>query len=119
MVAAYPVGAVFLATNWHLPGMPLVTLGAALNLLAISVNDGVMPASPSALAEAGLGVDEPASRTRPPWPSPGWRSWATSSTFLLPLSNVFSIGDVLIALGVVWALHRICRSRLAPSRHHS
>jgi len=22
---------------------------------------------------------------------------------------------VLIALGVVWALHRICRSRLAPS----
>ena len=38
-----------------------------------------------------------------------------------PLSNVFSIGDVLIALGIVWALHRICRSRLAPSwaRQHS
>jgi hypothetical protein len=32
-----------------------------------------------------------------------------------PLSNVFSVGDVLIALGVVWALHRIGRSRLAPS----
>jgi len=40
MVAAYPVGAVFLAANWHLPGMPLVTLGAALNLLAIAVNGG-------------------------------------------------------------------------------
>jgi Family of unknown function (DUF5317) len=33
-----------------------------------------------------------------------------------PLSNVFSVGDVLIALGIVWALHRICQSRLAPSR---
>ena len=32
-----------------------------------------------------------------------------------PLSNVFSVGDILIALGIVWALHRICRSRLASS----
>jgi hypothetical protein len=45
LVAAYPVGAVFLAANWQLPGMPLVGLGAALNLLAISVNGGVIPAS--------------------------------------------------------------------------
>ena len=29
LVAAYPVGAVFLAANWRLPGMPLVALGAA------------------------------------------------------------------------------------------
>jgi Family of unknown function (DUF5317) len=53
LVAAYPVGSVFLAANWHLPGMPLVALGGALNLLAISVNGGVMPASPSALAGTG------------------------------------------------------------------
>jgi hypothetical protein len=84
MVAAYPVGAVFLAANWQLPGMPLIAVGAALNLLAISVNGGVMPASPTALAGAGLGWTSPGSRTRPPWPSPGWRSWATSSTFLPP-----------------------------------
>jgi hypothetical protein len=32
-----------------------------------------------------------------------------------PLSNVFSVGDVLIALGVAWAVHGICGSRLAPS----
>ena len=68
MVAAYPVGAVFLAANWHLPGMRLVALGAALNLLAISVNGGVMPASPSALAGAGLGADEPGV---PETPRPG------------------------------------------------
>jgi hypothetical protein len=123
LVAAYPVGAVFLAANWRLPGMPLVALGAALNLLAISVNGGVMPASPSALAGAGLGVQEPGFQNSTALADP--RLAFLGDVFSLPaswpLSNVFSVGDVLIALGIVWALHRICRSRLAPSwaRQHS
>jgi hypothetical protein len=49
LVAAYPVGAVFLAANWRVPGMSLASLGAALNLLAITANGGVMPAAPAAL----------------------------------------------------------------------
>ena len=32
-----------------------------------------------------------------------------------PLANVFSIGDVLIVLGVGWGAHRICGSRLVPA----
>jgi hypothetical protein len=123
LVAAYPVGAVFLAANWQLPGMPLVTLGAALNLLAITVNSGVMPASPSALAGAGLGVQEPGFQNSTALAEP--RLAFLGDVFHLPaswpLSNVFSVGDILIALGIAWALHRICRSRLAPSwaRQHS
>jgi hypothetical protein len=117
MVAAYPIGAVFLVANWRLPGMPLVALGAALNLLAISVNGGVMPASPSALAGAGLGVDEPGFQNSTALADP--RLEFLGDVFHIPaswpLSNVFSVGDVLIALGIAWALHRICRSRLAPS----
>ena len=31
-----------------------------------------------------------------------------------PLANVFSIGDVLIVLGVAWGSHRVCGSRLVP-----
>src|SRR5215218_10990162 len=54
LVAAYPVGAVFLAANWRVPGIVLTALGAALNLLAITANGGVMPMSPAALARAGL-----------------------------------------------------------------
>ena len=117
MLVAYPVGAVFLAANWRLPGMPLVALGAALNLLAIGVNAGVMPASPSALAGAGLPVNEPGFQNSTALPQP--RLALLGDVFYIPaswpLSNVFSVGDVLIALGMVWALHRICRSRLAPS----
>ena len=33
----------------------------------------------------------------------------------LPLSNVFSVGDVVIVLGVAWGAHRICGSRLVPA----
>jgi hypothetical protein len=123
MVAAYPVAAVFLAANWRVPGMPLVAFGAALNLLAITANGGVMPASPSALARAGLPFSEPGFQNSTALPDP--RLAFLGDVFFIPaswpLSNVFSVGDVLIALGVVWALHRICRSRLAQSwtRQHS
>jgi Family of unknown function (DUF5317) len=117
LVVAYPVGAVFLAANWRVPGMPLITLGAACNLLAIAANGGVMPASPSSLARAGLPVDAPGFQNSTALVDP--RLEFLGDVFFIPaswpLSNVFSVGDVLIALGIVWALHRICRSRLAPS----
>jgi Family of unknown function (DUF5317) len=120
LVAAYPLAAVFLAANWRLPGMPLVALGAAMNLVAITVNGGVMPASLSAMAGAGLPVDEPGFQNSAVLPDP--RLVVLGDVFFIPaswpLSNVFSVGDVLLVLGVVWALHRICGSRLAPSWAH-
>jgi Family of unknown function (DUF5317) len=123
LVAAYPILAVFLIANRRIPGMPLVALGGAMNLLAISVNGGIMPASPWALAGAGLPVGEPGFHNSAALPDP--RLAFLGDVFFIPaswpLSNVFSVGDVLIGLGVAWALHRICRSRLAPSwaRQHS
>jgi Family of unknown function (DUF5317) len=121
MVAAYPVLAVFLVANWRLPGMPLVALGGALNLLAIAVNGGVMPASPAALAGAGLDPAAPGFQNSAALDDP--RLAFLGDVFYIPaswpLSNVFSIGDVLIALGAAWAVHGICGSRLAPSRARS
>jgi uncharacterized protein DUF5317 len=70
LVAAYPVAAVFLAANWRLPGMPLVAVGGAMNLLAITVNGGVIPASPSALAGAGLPVNQPGFQNTTVLPDP-------------------------------------------------
>jgi hypothetical protein len=117
LVAAYPVAAVFLAANWRLPGIRLVALGAAMNLVGITVNGGVMPASPSALAGAGLPVNQPGFQNSAVLADP--QLAFLGDVFFIPaswpLSNVFSVGDVLIALGLVWALHRICGSRLAPS----
>jgi hypothetical protein len=118
LVVAYPVGAVFLAANWRLPGVPLIALGAACNLAAIAANGGVMPASSTALAGAGLPVHASGFQNSTALADP--RLAFLGDVFFIPaswpLSNVFSVGDVLIALGIVWAVHGICRSRLAPSR---
>jgi hypothetical protein len=116
LVAAYPVGAVFLAANWRVPGVPLVALGAGLNLLAIAANGGVMPASPDALATAGLPVGGPGFRNSDAVADP--RLAFLGDVFAIPaswpLSNVFSVGDVCIGAGLAWGLHRVCGSRLVP-----
>jgi hypothetical protein len=116
LVAAYPVGAVFLAANWRVPGIPLAALGAALNLLAIAANGGVMPASPAALERAGMPTDEPGFQNSAAVTDP--RLAFLGDVFAVPaswpLSNVFSVGDVLIAVGLAWGLHQICGSRLVP-----
>ena len=116
LVAAYPVGAVFLAANRRIPGMALIALGAALNLLAITANAGVMPASPAALAAAGLPVDESGFQSSTAVADP--RLAFLGDVFAIPaswpLSNVFSVGDVLIGVGLAWGVHRICGSRLIP-----
>jgi Family of unknown function (DUF5317) len=97
--------------------VPLLALGAACNLVVIAANGGVMPASPTALAGAGLPVDEAGFHNSAALADP--RLAFLGDIFFIPaawpLSNVFSVGDALIALGIIWAVHGICRSRLAPS----
>jgi len=116
LVAAYPVGAVFLLANRRVPGMALVALGAALNLLAITANGGVMPASAGALAAAGLPATEPGFESSAGLADP--RLAFLGDVFAIPaswpLSNVFSVGDVCIGAGLAWGLHRVCGSRLVP-----
>jgi len=105
---------VFLVANRRLPGMALVGLGAAGNLLAIGANGGVMPASPTALAAAGMPADPPGFANSAALADP--RLAFLGDVFAIPagwpLANVFSAGDVLIAVGAVVAVHGICGSRL-------
>lgn len=107
--------------NLSLPGVPVIALGAASNLVAILANGGWMPADPAALATAGetigdgysnsIVVADPALRPLTDiFATPAW----------LPLSNVFSVGDVLIAAGLAWAvvaaMRRVVRPGTAPGR---
>jgi hypothetical protein len=96
--------AVFVAVlrNIRLPGMVIVALGAVSNLAAITANGGFMPASASALATAGL--DRPGAHTNSvvladPALEPLTDIFAIPAW--LPMANVFSVGDVLIGLGIV------------------
>ena len=97
------VAAVILA-NVRLTGFPLVVAGAASNLAAILTNGGAMPASASALAAIGDAVRPHTNSVAVDNPNlePLTDIFATPSW--LPLANVFSVGDVLIGLGIVVAI---------------
>lgn len=100
-----------LLRNLGLPGLPVVALGAALNLLVIIGNGGYMPSDPSAWqALTGVAAVPTVDFTNSALIGPGTTLPWLGDVFLLPrpipLANVFSIGDVLIAVGIAWCIAR-------------
>jgi Family of unknown function (DUF5317) len=117
-LGSYLLAGAFIFANRDLPRIWPVALGGALNLLVITVNGGVMPADADALQRAG-------------WPSVSDQfenSTALAHPRLLflgdvfavpkwiPFANVFSIGDLLLVLGGIAVVHRLCGSRLAGGK---
>jgi fermentation-respiration switch protein FrsA (DUF1100 family) len=87
--------------NVRIPGLALVVIGASLNLAAIIANGGVMPADPGALAVAGLVSDRGFSNSavlEAPVLRPLTDIYALPT--VVPFANVFSVGDVLIGIGI-------------------
>jgi hypothetical protein len=113
-LASYPVAGVFVIANRHLPGMLLIGLGALLNLIAMSANGGVMPASASALDQAGLPRHRESyvNSTLMEEPRLGFLGDVFAIPEPVPLHNVFSVGDVCIGVGVILAVHGLSGSRL-------
>ena len=96
--------------NLAIPGMPLVALGAASNLAAIVANGGFMPASASALAALGKGAPTIYSNSAvlaQPALAPLTDIFAMPTW--LPFHNIFSIGDVILAIGVVAVIAIVMR----------
>ncbi|MCG0275308.1 MAG: DUF5317 domain-containing protein [Thermosediminibacteraceae bacterium] len=97
-----------LCSNWHLKPMRLVALGVLLNFLAIIASGGKMPVSLWAVDAAGL-EEFKSDLFNPDYP---YHVAMTSTTRLkifgdiiplprpYPRPKVFSIGDLLMAIGV-------------------
>lgn len=91
----------FAVANRAVRGVALVFAGIVCNLAAVLANGGLMPASPHAIRAAGLtsGLHNNSISTVQPhlawltdrWAVPEWVPWG----------NVFSVGDALIAAGIV------------------
>ncbi len=112
VIATYVVLVGWLLLNRRSPGMPLVLAGAILNLVVIAANGGYMPITPEALERAGhadrILVHEDHTFVA------GSKDVVldTNETVLWPLSDIlvipesvplatsFSVGDILIAVGV-------------------
>ncbi len=116
--------------NISIPGMPIIILGAILNALVITANGGFMPSPTSALAEAGLLEHVEIEEQRK-----AEGDWVLSNStvsdddtrlgFLgdvivvperYPFSNVYSLGDIIIAIGAAVAIITVMRSRPEEQR---
>ena len=116
-LGSYGLAIVFLYANRHLPNLWIAALGGACNLAAIVANGGTMPASRSVLAAAGIpiardGFDNSAAVDHPRlaflgdiFSVPKW----------FPMSNVFSIGDLLLLIGAAAMLAGICGVPRVPA----
>jgi hypothetical protein len=113
--------------NYRIIGVPIVIVGALCNLVAIVANGGYMPAA--AAAVASLGGFPPVAYSNSSFGGPVAFGLLTDIFALprwLPLTNVFSIGDVLIGAGVASAIagtmiggpgmHRLVGARLHRSK---
>ena len=90
--------------NVRLAGMPVVLLGALSNLLAITANGGYMPADPTAMEIAGLPPGDHANSVVLADPALRPLTDILALPAWLPMANVFSVGDVLIGIGIAWTI---------------
>jgi hypothetical protein len=101
-VASTLLVVVAVVRNLTIPGMAVVAVGAASNLAAIVANGGFMPASPAAMAALGKAAPVVYSNSAvlyQPALAPLTDIFALPTW--LPFHNIFSVGDVAIATGVV------------------
>lgn len=116
----YAMAATFIWWNRSVPGVPLLGLGAACNGLTILLNGGTLPASHRALEMAGahLSPDEFLNSGVLPHPVLPWLGDVFAVPSWVPFANIFSLGDVLIVIGMAYGAHVVCGSRLARRGRH-
>lgn len=118
-LATYAAAGAVLVRNLDLRFLWVVGVGGLLNLVAIAANGGVMPASRGALEAAGLEVQSGQFANSDV--VEGAHVAFLGDVFAIPAgwpgANVFSVGDVVMLVGVFLAVHAAAGSRLAgPGR---
>jgi Family of unknown function (DUF5317) len=107
------VGAVL---NRRILGAQVVAVGMALNLVAILANGGRMPATPEAMEAAGLSFAVKHNSVAASDPKVPWLVDRFAAPEWVPLTNVFSVGDVVIAVGAVVLVFAATGARLPLRR---
>jgi hypothetical protein len=116
-VLTYAVAVTFLWLNRRVFGVWIVAVGAAANGLVITLNGGTLPATAAAVQSAGLDSDLEFTNSgvidNPILP---WLGDVFAWPAPMPLANTFSIGDVLVVMGVFVAAWAGSRRLRAPRR---
>jgi hypothetical protein len=100
-VASYVLLVAGAVLNRRVTGVPIVAFGMCLNLAAILANRGTMPVTPGAMHDAGRTALTQANSTASTSPRLPWLIDRWAAPDWIPFANVFSVGDVVIAVGAV------------------
>ena len=116
LLLSYLLLVAFVILNRRNPGIRVVGAGLGLNLLAILTNGGFMPVTAqtlvrinpgSQLQDWSAGVHYPGSKDVIRLPQEIY-FWVFSDLLVLPspfpLPTAFSLGDLVIAVGIIWTL---------------
>ena len=124
-VAAYGLIFVWLWGNWRVPGLQIASVGIGANMLAVLANGGQMPIWSAAFFSAGFTaadiVNDPFHFLLETDTVAGFVAGGGLFGDVIPLPlpyirDVVSIGDVLLALGIFWAIVYSMTRAGAPSR---
>lgn len=114
----YVLAATFVILNIRSAGSAVIGLGGGLNLTAILLNGGVMPASAEALTASGWtsATGQFANSAVVPDARLAFLGDIFATPSWLPVDSVFSLGDVIVALGISLFLHQTCRQPLTAAQ---
>ena len=117
-MASYLLLGAFAVLNRRIAGLPIIAIGGLSNFICITVNGGVMPADPDALRAIGRSPssDEFINSTALAHPKLAFLGDIIPTPASWPVTNVYSVGDLLILGGAFILVHVACGSRLVPRR---
>ena len=124
-LAAYGLIFAWLWGNWRVPGLQIASVGIGANMLAVLLNQGQMPIWSAAYFSAGFTeaeiVGDPFHFLLRTDTVAGFVASGGLFGDVIPLPipyirDVISIGDVLLALGIFWAIVYSMTRADAPSR---
>jgi hypothetical protein len=115
---SYALLGVFAFSNRQIAGVPIIAFGGLLNFIAIAANGGVMPTAESAAKSLAVtrSSDEFLNSRVLEHPRLQFLGDTIPTPASWPLHNVFSIGDLILLVGVTVLVHAACGSRLFPRR---
>jgi Family of unknown function (DUF5317) len=110
----------FAWVNRGIVGLPIIALGGLLNFVCITVNGGVMPSDPDAMASIGraAGTGEFENSGAVAHPKLAFLGDIIATPASWPVHNIYSVGDLLILTGAFVLVHVACGSRIVPRRFH-
>ncbi len=101
--------------NWYLPGLILVAIGLALNATVMAAN-GAMPVHPDAIAALGQDPGELV-RGKHVLLDGDTRLWWLADIWPVPpIRSIISIGDVILAAGLLPITHHLMTFRTPAER---